>query len=110
MKIDVAYLVLRRDATRLTLDPQRGGAIREFDWHGQAIFRPMPVMAGDDPFDMACFPMVPFVNRVAHGRFSFCGRAQSALPGALGRDAGEATVVAPGNRLAVQVEFAIGAA
>jgi aldose 1-epimerase len=27
--------------------------------------------AGDDPFDMACFPMVPFVNRVAHGRFSF---------------------------------------
>jgi hypothetical protein len=54
--------------------------------------------------------MVPFVNRVAHGRFSFCGRAQSALPGALGRDAGEATVVALGNRLAVQVEFAIGAA
>jgi aldose 1-epimerase len=32
-------------------------------------------MAGDDPFELACFPMVPFVNRVAHGRFSFCGRA-----------------------------------
>jgi aldose 1-epimerase len=75
VKIDEGYLVLRRDATRLTLDARRGGAIREFDWRGQAIFRPTPMMGGDDPFDMACFPMVPFVNRVAHGRFSFCGRA-----------------------------------
>jgi aldose 1-epimerase len=74
VKIDEAYLVLESDTTRLTLDPQRGGAIRDFDWRGQAIFRRTPVMAGDDPFDMACFPMVPFVNRVAHGRFSFRGR------------------------------------
>jgi aldose 1-epimerase len=75
VKIDEAFLVLQRDATRLILDPERGGAIREFDWRGKAIFRPTAVMAGDDPFDMACFPMVPFVNRVAHGRFRFGGRA-----------------------------------
>jgi aldose 1-epimerase len=75
VKIDEGYLVLESDAARLTLDPLRGGAIREFDWHAHAIFRRTPVMAGDDPFDVACFPMVPFVNRVAHGRFSFRGRA-----------------------------------
>jgi hypothetical protein len=45
VKIDEAYVVLRRDATRITLDPMRGGAIREFDWRGQAILRPTPVVA-----------------------------------------------------------------
>jgi aldose 1-epimerase len=72
---DESFLVLRRDAMRLALDPRRGGAIREFDWRGQAIFRPTAANAGDDPFDMACFPMVPYVNRIACGRFSFGGRA-----------------------------------
>jgi aldose 1-epimerase len=75
VKIDEGFLALQCDAMRLTLDPWRGGAIRAFDWHGKAIFRTTAPMAGDDPFDMACFPMVPFVNRVAHGRFSFGGHA-----------------------------------
>lgn len=74
MKIDECFLELQREATRLTLDPQRGGAIREFNWRGRDVLRPTPVSAGDDPLDMACFPMVPFANRVAHGRFSFGGR------------------------------------
>jgi aldose 1-epimerase len=72
---DAGVLELRRDATRLTLDPQRGGAIREFDWDGHAIFRPTAENAGDDPFDMACFPMVPYVNRITCGRFNFGGHA-----------------------------------
>jgi aldose 1-epimerase len=71
VKIDEAFLELQHGALRLTLDPQRGGAIREFEWHGRAIFRSAAAAAGDDPFDMACFPMVPFANRVAHGRFQF---------------------------------------
>ncbi|HEY2676776.1 MAG TPA: aldose 1-epimerase [Steroidobacteraceae bacterium] len=75
MKIDEDFLVLRHDAMRLTLDPRRGGAIRDFNWRGQDIFRPTPADAGDDPFDTACFPMVPYVNRVANGRFNFDGRA-----------------------------------
>jgi galactose mutarotase-like enzyme len=40
----------------------------------------------------------------------FCIEPQSAVPGALGRGAGEATVVAPGERFAIQVQFAMGAA
>jgi aldose 1-epimerase len=75
VKIDEGFLVLEHDAMRLTLDPRRGGAIREFERHGRAIFRPTPAIAGEDPFDTACFAMVPYANRVAHGRFSFGGQA-----------------------------------
>src|SRR3984957_9975826 len=61
-------------ATRVTLDPGRGGTIRELNWHGHDVLRPTPANAGDDPLDTACFPMVPFVNRIAYGRFEFGGR------------------------------------
>jgi len=75
VKIDEAFLELRRGAVRLMLDPRHGSAIREFEWRGQPIFRPASTSSVDDPFEMACFPMVPFVNRVAHGRFQFGGHA-----------------------------------
>src|SRR3569833_1966511 len=68
-------LVLEHQQTRLTLDPRRGGVIRELKWRDWDILRPTPASAGDDPFDTACFAMVPFVNRVAHGRFTFDGHA-----------------------------------
>ncbi len=67
--------MLRRAAAQLTLDPHRGGAIREFSWEGRHVLRPTPELAGDDPLDMACFPMVPFANRIAGGRFDFGGHA-----------------------------------
>jgi aldose 1-epimerase len=73
MKTDEGFLVLQNQSTRLTLDPRRGGAVRDLSWRGQDILRPTPAGRGDDPFDMACFPMVPFANRVARGRFSFGG-------------------------------------
>ena len=74
MKDGEGLLVLRQDGARLTLAPGRGGAIREFNWRGHQVFRPTPPGAGEDPFDTACFPMVPYANRVAHGRFEFAGR------------------------------------
>lgn len=58
----------------LTLDPTQGGAIREFCWRGTQIFRPALPDARDDPFEFACFPLVPFANRIANGRFEFDGR------------------------------------
>jgi aldose 1-epimerase len=75
VKIDDGFLVLNDDAMRLTLDACRGGAIRELERDGRAIFRPTPATAGEDPFDTACFAMAPYVNRIAHGRFSFAGQA-----------------------------------
>jgi len=68
-------LVLEHQQTRLTLDPGRGGVIRELKWRDWDILRPTPAAAGDDPFDTACFAMVPFVNRVADGRFTFDAHA-----------------------------------
>lgn len=70
MKCD-DFVALELPGLRLSLDPRRGGTIRAFSWRGQDVFRPTPAGAGDDPFDTACFPMVPFVNRVAQGRFDF---------------------------------------
>ena len=79
MNIDKSFVVLRRSSAQLTLDPQRGGAIREFSCDGRDVLRPTPESAGDDPLDMACFPMVPFVNRIADGRFDFGGHAFRSL-------------------------------
>jgi aldose 1-epimerase len=73
--VDEGYLELQQGAARLTLDPLRGGAIREFDWQGIPIFRPTAPDAGDEPLQTACFPMIPFVNRIAQGRFEFGGRS-----------------------------------
>jgi aldose 1-epimerase len=74
MKSGEDLLVLRLHETRVTLDPRRGGTIHELNWRGCDVLRPTPPGAGNDPFDTACFPMVPFVNRIAHGRFEFEGR------------------------------------
>jgi aldose 1-epimerase len=75
MSIAEGLLVLQNQQTRLTLDPARGGVIRELKWRDWDILRPTPDGAGGDPFDTACFPMVPYVNRVANGRFDFDGHA-----------------------------------
>jgi aldose 1-epimerase len=75
MTSDEGLLVLQLQQTRLTLDPRRGGVIRELKWRDWDMLRPTPREAGDDPFDTACFAMVPFVNRVANGRFTFDGQA-----------------------------------
>ena len=75
MNVDTGYLVLQHEDAQLTLDASRGGGIREFSWRDRDIFRPTPRGAGDDAFDLACFPMVPYANRIAGGRFRFGARA-----------------------------------
>lgn len=68
-----SYLRIKRAETCLTLDPARGGSIREFSWRGQHILRPTPPHAGNDRFELACFPLVPFANRIANGHFEWSG-------------------------------------
>jgi len=74
MNLAIDYLVLQHEHTQLILDAVHGGGIREFNWRNRPIFRPTPQDAGNDSFDLACFPMVPYVNRIAGGRFSFGAR------------------------------------
>lgn len=76
MKADPGWVVLQRQqpAMRVILAPRQGGAIRELSLRGRDVLRPTPAGAGDDPFDLACFPMVPYANRIVHGTFRFGGR------------------------------------
>lgn len=62
---------------RLVLEPERGGSIARFDWHGEPLLRPT---CGASILDTACFPLVPFSNRIAHGCFENGGRRVTLAP------------------------------
>jgi aldose 1-epimerase len=64
-------MVLRNGDTLVTVDARHGGAIREFSWRGRAVLRPAVAPDVIDPFATACFPLVPYANRIAGGRFNF---------------------------------------
>lgn len=55
----------------LELEPVEGGAVARFDWCGEPLFR---ARCGDGPLNSACFPLVPFSNRIAFGAFDANGR------------------------------------
>jgi len=70
-------LTLRAGNLELVLTPSIGGAIERFTWvaDGQRV----PLLreshsAEPTVLDMASFPLVPFVNRIRGGRFSFRGQ------------------------------------
>ncbi len=68
LKPNGSDLMLQHEDARLVLDPTHGGVIREFSCLGHEILR--RALPGDtDPMATACFPMVPYANRIADGRF-----------------------------------------
>ncbi len=62
--------------TCLMLAPDVGGGIAGFQWRGADVMRPAgaAALANRDPLGLASFPLVPWSNRIAHGRFAFDGR------------------------------------
>ncbi len=63
---------LRSGGAVLDLLPEIGGAVSRFAVDGIDVLRPAP--AGTrDVLQTACFPLVPFANRIAHGSFAFAG-------------------------------------
>lgn len=64
-----------RDAT-LHLAPVTGGAIASFTWRDIPVLRPTPpdMVDARDVRRHACYPLVPYSNRIEHGRLAFRGR------------------------------------
>lgn len=68
---------------RLAVQPERGGSISRFDWRGRPVMR---ATCGPSIWDTACFPLVPFSNRIAFGRFAAGGRSVAIAPNFPGQD------------------------
>ena len=78
-------IALRCGPTELDVVPDRGGGIARFTWHDKDVFR--PAVPGDDsPLALACFPLVPFSNRIARGAFAADGRDVRLPPNLPGGD------------------------
>ncbi len=66
-------VILQSGDLRLSLAPDLGGSILSFSKGAADILRPAPEGAAD-ALATACFPLVPYANRIAHGGFVFGGR------------------------------------
>jgi aldose 1-epimerase len=78
---------LRAGKLRLELSPSNGGAISAFEWFGDGsatgILRECnsPLQ---NVLEASCFPLVPYVNRIRGGRFTFRGREVRLAPNMAG--------------------------
>lgn len=76
-------LLLRAGLLELELSPSIGGSIRNLTWVEDG--RRTPVLrqchsGANSVLDMASFPLVPFVNRIRNGEFTFRGEQVSLAP------------------------------
>jgi aldose 1-epimerase len=69
-------LTLHSGALEADIVPSIGGGLAAFRWHGQDIMRPASAeaLAAGDPLGLAMFPLVPWSNRIALGRFQQDGQ------------------------------------
>jgi aldose 1-epimerase len=69
-------VTLSKGDLTLALAPSIGGAIVGFWRDGLALMRETPEQALRDGLvrQTCCYPLMPYSNRIAHGRFSFDGR------------------------------------
>jgi aldose 1-epimerase len=70
-------LTLRAGRLSLVLAPEAGGAILGWSFGGIPLLRRADgrAVVQNDVRGMGCFPLVPYANRIAEGRFSWGGRA-----------------------------------
>lgn len=67
-------LTLAADDWRASVLPRHGGALASLSLGGVEVLRTMPPLSADprasaDPLTSACFPLVPYANRIAGGTF-----------------------------------------
>jgi len=75
MTTDGGDFEIRRDENRLRLSPGTGGAVLEWTMGGRAVFVPVTDanLRAQRGRAVAAYPLVPYSNRIAGGRFSFEG-------------------------------------
>lgn len=78
-------ITLRAGDADVVLAPSLGGAVVSWTRAGHTVFRaPLPNAIADGFVrGLASFPLIPWSNRIAHGRFSFGGRSYQ-LPATFG--------------------------
>jgi aldose 1-epimerase len=84
----VDIIELHSGNLELGISPSVGGSIARFDWVAGDKSR-TPLMRGChsesiNVLEAACFPLVPFVNRIRGSRFSFRGREVALKPNMAG--------------------------
>jgi aldose 1-epimerase len=74
----MSEVTLSAGPLRLQLSPSIGGAISAFEWTGEGGAERPILRKCNSPLekvlDACSFPLVPYVNRIRGGRFSFRGR------------------------------------
>jgi aldose 1-epimerase len=68
--------------SRLLVYPGIGGAIARYTWRGTDVLRPAPDEAIRDRRvrQMGCYPLVPYSNRIGHGRLAFAAQLFTLRP------------------------------
>jgi len=71
-----ALLTLGAGDAAVVIAPATGGAIASFTWRGIPVLREtaQDIVAAGDVRKHACYPLVPYSNRIDHGRLVFHGR------------------------------------
>jgi aldose 1-epimerase len=66
-------IALERHGVACTVDPELGGSLLSLSVDGINLLRPSRPET-NDVLEAACFPLVPFANRIADGRMTLHGR------------------------------------
>ncbi|MXV44127.1 aldose 1-epimerase [Saccharibacter sp. 17.LH.SD] len=79
-------LELKNGRHRLTLLPETGGAIGQWQVDGCDMFFPLanPNLRAQQGVEVGAYPLVPYSNRIAHGAFSFGGEEFQLSPNMTG--------------------------
>ena len=74
-----AVISLRKGALRCDLVPARGGSLSGFWWGDTPVLRETPPARWRSALDAACYPLVPYSNRIGHGQLQWAGKTYPLL-------------------------------
>jgi aldose 1-epimerase len=81
----VPALRLHNGSLEAVVLPETGGGLAAFNWIGSGwpvpLMRALPAsVTAPEPNQLACYPLVPWSNRIGHGRSTFEGKASRLAP------------------------------